>query len=512
VLVDPDVRLGGGSAPRSDRLADVAFVSFDNGLLDPGDIVVLVRKPAAALRYRLSGAVWQRSVFIPPESFPFGSDPTGGVFVSDDAFRVITWGGKILEFNSNGVSQPDFDSALGGKGAKISFGIQNGQSRLFATVHTNGAFVRRYNNLSDPTDKDDVTTNVQAPEGVGIETADAAPVRAGSNVTALLPALETKLAVVNTSGHLRGDCQTHDDPRAPYMGNNSDKRLALCAVSSMTPFGPCPAVTGDAVLDLGLPNIIPHYARGFKRIASAGQNQSNASGPETIRVCQLSTTADVDGVTKDKSDEENWLGYHADCTSPFAGPAAFKTPPQVFFAREEADDQGASVVIAENQTSVCNFDGDDRWGASVVIPTLRDMRPVDGEDLAAACADAGYVDCDDPAVGIAECQFANLCSALESVVGVTCDDDPTALRERLDDAIAAFNGDEYTPADFDAARDLICCFEEEVQEVTSCDTDELVARARAMKYQMCRLITEEGEASSLADCIAASCSCPSEGE
>jgi hypothetical protein len=182
---------------------------------------------------------------------------------------------------------------------------------------------------------------------------------------------------------------------------------------------------------------------------------------------------------QDESDEGTWLSFDPQCFDAPMMPSA--NPPQFFYTEEDLSLREGRYAI--NQTTVCNFDGDDRWGFTVLIPSLNDTRPIDDPNKQASC-NGTFLAKD----GIVEWQAVNLCGVLSDA---TCLSRSTqrSLQRTLDRALRDFNRGRY-----DSARLLIHQFQSDAQaaDSNSCNTEELQGRAKAMKYQLCRALAEAG--------------------
>jgi hypothetical protein len=481
VRIDANVTAGG---VETQLLADVKFVP--SGPLK-GGVVVLSENPPMLVHYADPTSCpadpppgCEPSVIISPTQFSNAGvpQPTAVAFADDGKILVTDNSGIIVKFDLDGNNPVGFASGLGTL-VGMSVGIQQAQSRVFVTVHPDQVRCLDGSGVEIPNSG---VSGINPPTGVGLASAGAGVVEEGQPIS--LSALETTFNQVQTGGLAFAACQTADDPRQFDVVNGPSADLRLCVNPSSNPTqDPNCKNPNDSTqfgVDFGFPNKIPFYVRGFKRKLNAADDPP--SGPETIRVCQVKTTAQVAGLTHDESDEESWLGYHPSCSS--------ATPPQFFYTEEPPNAPLREGLFAINQTTVCNFDGDDRWGASLAAPSLNDQRPIDGPKRAVC---KGKVKAQD---GIAEWQFFNLCQEAKS----TCAAHKNTLLDILSDAMTRFNQRNYP-----AARDLLRDFECQAQadDTNTCNTAELEGRAKAIKYQLCRLLGEPtGPTSS---CIVTTC-------
>ena len=292
-FLDEDVRVGG---KRTKALADVRFVRGGAGA---GSLVVLAKDPPMILRYDDPGSCTDTcEPVVVAATAQFGSYvPAGIELAPNDEFLVTTTGGAVLRFTKSGsrITTNDFASLMGG-GAKLSLGLEDGKSVVFATVRTGGGKVERFEIQADGTGSPaGLVQGLNPPEGVANVNGGVAITPGGSNVKVLLPTLEATFDNVKTPGLSDAVCQLYDAPSDRYDCNN-----------------PSPLTLKD--LSLALPEVnIPAYVRPF-RIGNP------ATGRCAFFVCELATTASIGDTITLHEDEKQFLGYEPVCETLNANP------------------------------------------------------------------------------------------------------------------------------------------------------------------------------------------------
>jgi hypothetical protein len=385
--IDDDVVVGG--LP-TQFLADVKSVNFTLGSLSAGDLVVLVGNPAMALRYSAptdwascEGTCEPSSVLLPTSAFG-GRQPTGLAFAPSGELLISTWQGEILRFKPDGSANGTF-ATLPGNGKKIAVGTQDGVNRLFAGVQGGG--VARYDITASGAGINVVhaTNGIASPDGVGIATGNAAPTPVGAP-SVQLQNLDACFQKVDTAGLTDADCVSFIDPRD---GNLVDLDLDDPALPQAVR-----DLAGQRGFPNGFPNTIPWYVQPF----------DDVNGDPTFRLCLADTTAVRRGLVKIHSNERDWLGLEPDCGS---------VGPRLFYSEEPPETELQEGRVFVNITVFCNRDeGDSARFGSLFLPSVRDIRPLDGPgnvSTSAICA-IGGVDCSG---GVLECQLGNLKAVLE---------------------------------------------------------------------------------------------------
>jgi hypothetical protein len=161
---------------------------------NPGDLLVLTSNPAAVLKYSGSNGNGPQGAAAPttligqcpaaPICIPAGTVPGGmAVWPADNSLLITTEsGGKILRYSFSGTPTqlPDFADGLPSGLYKIKTGYQSGFARAFVAQSgpgNHGSILELGPTLSDPSIQllDNVTSGVQAPEGIAVTNAVQAP-------------------------------------------------------------------------------------------------------------------------------------------------------------------------------------------------------------------------------------------------------------------------------------------------------------------------------------------------
>jgi hypothetical protein len=295
----------------SSALEDTKFVrSSTAGGLQAGDLLVLSARPAKVLRYPnaatcapVSACVADRVEFIGTSAFS-GAIPQGMAFAPDGNLLVATAGGDILRFDPTGARLGNFFAGLGNGPFKITVGFQGETNRAFV-AQRNGTKVLSFNIAADGTGVlgATVTQGLNAPVGVGLGTGNAAPTRAGSDVTVQLHTFTSTFDSITTSGLTDAACCEYADPRQGEC-TGSGSACGPAEHPGTCDAGFCRRELPVAELTRGRINLdvlVPDYVRAF--------GKGTPTGTPTFFLCQTATTARFGGTINHIEEEGEWLKW-----------------------------------------------------------------------------------------------------------------------------------------------------------------------------------------------------------
>jgi hypothetical protein len=299
----------------SSALQDTKFVRASTaGGLQAGDLLVLSASPARLFRYPnaatcapVSACVASRVEFLGTSAFA-GASPQGMAFAPDGNLLVATSSGDILRFTPTGARLGNFFAGLGNGPFKIAVGFQDKTNGAFV-AQRNGTKVLSFNIAADGTGVlgPTVTRGLNAPVGVGLGTGNAAPTRAGSDVTVQLHTFTSTFDTITTSGLTDAACGEYADPRQGECTGES-----ACGPAEHP--GTCDAgfcrreltvaeLTGGRI---NLNVLIPDHVRAF--------GKGTPTGTPTFFLCETATTARFAGTINHIEEEGEWLKW------PHSGP------------------------------------------------------------------------------------------------------------------------------------------------------------------------------------------------
>src|SRR5262249_10914547 len=309
--------------------------------------------------------------------------PQGMAFAPDGNLLVSTSAGDILRFSPTGEPLGNFVTGLGNGLAKIALGFQGPTNRAFA-AHLGGRLLS-FDVAPDGTGIPGpvVTNGGAAPIGVAVGTGNAAPTRAGTDITVALNTFTSTFATISTSGLTEAACGEYKDPRERGCGPEG----AACGPEGGE--GVCEA--GYCKRDLPLVEltrgridhgtIIPAYVRGF--------GKGSPNGFPTFLVCQTVTTARFGGAITHIEEEHEWLRWpHVGPVGPGNGePPCRDTDPGGDDRTQQvrsfwAPTPGAEPGIVEGNRFVdisTGCTGSNRSNPpnySLLLPAVRDTRTV----------------------------------------------------------------------------------------------------------------------------------------
>ncbi len=307
-----------------------------------------------------------------------GKEPAGFSFQGSGDVLVATKSGVVLEY-VGGVGPAVEFADVGCCAAKIAVGIQGQgpleRERVF--VSALNAAIRCFEENGD--ECGEATEGVDAPDGVGIATgAFVATAAAGAGVPVvqtLAPGLVTRWAEILSDGNSLALCSQFPDPREGNADGTdfTPEPLFLCEPND--PAVPdCQAQSGDFFVDLGLPNVIPRHVRALPPgVSSAGP----FTGPPTLQVCIMSTSAGFNGIIEDHvggdffSNGKSWLGYDLHDLCPAQSLSSLRRYPGVLYSpgpgdRPIVEEQDIPDVFTD-VTIECNHPLGGSWSRSVVV-------------------------------------------------------------------------------------------------------------------------------------------------
>jgi hypothetical protein len=345
----PLLTVGGGAK----LIADVAVVWSDPAdALQPGDILVLVGKPAFIKRYSSTGS------FLGVIAVDFkGEQPSAMTFGPNGTILVTTEQGSIWQFATSGGAPLARITGLGGKARGIVFGTKDGAAAAFVSIDPKK--VQRYGFTggviqSPPTE---VVASFNNPRGVSFAGAGGAPLRSGTNVAVQTPAgLTTYQSVGGDGGQADADCYFFE--RAP--GHTG---FFLSSVSSLPAFLRQQLQTNDIWIPTNVQGFVP-------------EGRTNA----LYRLCVTKTTADVQGIKEIASDEETWLGRDLGCPLDAWGGVTMHAnsfyAPEVGKGEYPIVDWKYGKRVVQNVTEGCGSDTSwSRGRGSLVLLSAQDTTP-----------------------------------------------------------------------------------------------------------------------------------------
>jgi hypothetical protein len=350
-----------------DILADVRWAptAQDGWLYQAGDVLVLVNRPAALLRYTRD-FVARKRLGEPPnpdDHSPYtvavdfaGTDPTGLALTPSGQILVTTEQGRILRFgpapSSCDAGTCDFVSSVGGSAVSIAVGLQKATStspglpEAFVTVHSGS--VNRYKINADGTGTPDGAVSANTPSGVGnASLTDAVFTPVSNTPVTILPngIQELTFEKVTTAGVTSSRVFLIPDP----IGTTRDRTLS----ELMT-------LAGGSLADLGMPDRrIPAYVKPFAR-----------AGVPTLVLLVVASGAESIGATQEHHIEEEALGFDTTCGATVDLP----DQPRTFYATDGDD---PPIIEGTSFTDISSGCGSNigRGGQTSAILTATDTRP-----------------------------------------------------------------------------------------------------------------------------------------
>jgi hypothetical protein len=362
-FIDEDVRLGG---KRIDDLRDVRVATTGGGgLVEPGELLVLVESPPMVLAYTPEEGVWDSCQgnceprVVVPSSALRGYQPSG-LEVASGSILVTTAQGVILKATPGASGGADVEPFLflPGKGAKLSLGVEDGEEIVYATVPNKAGEVDRFS-VDTGALLGSVKKGIKVPEGVGNEASAVVLTQAGSNVKVALPTMNAVFDKVDESGETDALCDLYPVPD----GWDFDTQHTLRELGFSFPDG------HDVV--------IPPRIRPF-RIGNP------TTGPFAYYICHVANTALFSDTYELTEFESQIVGYMTECET-------FNEEPSIesrmFYAPDlaagepniaEAADLGNLSTLTQftDVSTDCGCNVGRGWKFSYVMPASQDLRSV----------------------------------------------------------------------------------------------------------------------------------------
>jgi hypothetical protein len=350
-----------------DLLADVRWAptAQEGWLYGAGDVLVLVNRPAALLRYTRDFVTRKRlgEAPDPADHSPYtvavdfaGTAPTGLALTPSGQILVSTQQGRVLRFgpaaSSCDAGTCDFVSSVGGSAVGIAVGLQKATStspglpEAFVTVH-NGGSVNRYKINADGTGSPDGAVSANSPSGVGnASLTDAIFTPTSNTPVTILPngIQELTFEKVTKAGVTTSRVFLIPDPIGATRVRTLSELMTL---------------NGGSLATLGMPDRkIPAYVKPFSR-----------AGTPTLVLVVVASGAESIGATQEHHIEEEALGFDTTCGATVDLP----DQPRTFYATD-ADDP--AIIEGTSFTDISSGCGSNigRGGQTSAILTAADTR------------------------------------------------------------------------------------------------------------------------------------------
>ncbi|MGH9334863.1 MAG: hypothetical protein ACRD21_14070, partial [Vicinamibacteria bacterium] len=214
-LIDEKVRVGGRFVH---WLSDLRVANTTGGgLLEPGELAVLVTSPPMVIAYTPEEDSWHCAPDCEPRVVVPESELKGhiltGIEIASDSILISTAKGAILKAKK-GTGGPEVSPFvfLPGKGVKLSVGVESGTEVVYATVATKKGSLHRFDVETGTPLGNEITTGIKVPHGVGNESSSIVLTAAGSNVKINLPTMQAVFDEVLQSGSTDAQCNLYPAP------------------------------------------------------------------------------------------------------------------------------------------------------------------------------------------------------------------------------------------------------------------------------------------------------------